>query len=134
MADETTPPGANAAADACLPPADGRSGVGLAAVPNIRPRIVVRVDSVLRPLVPRLKRVVESYADFFRWALRDRNPEALSATLHDLRATARLFGMAAVLELCARLEWAVVAHMDDEAYRCVDQLCALMHATTFVFS
>ena len=37
---------------------------------------VVRMDKTLRPLVPRMMRLVDSYADFLHWQLRDRSFEA----------------------------------------------------------
>jgi hypothetical protein len=95
---------------------------------------VVQLDRTLRPLVPRMTRLIEGYAEFLRWALRNSRLDAVSTTVHDLRALAKLFGMTAVVELCARIEWAAVAHMDDEACRYVDQLAGLVHNATFIYS
>jgi hypothetical protein len=94
---------------------------------------VVRVDKALRPLVPRMTRLIEGYVDFLRWALRSRSLEALRSTLRDLRSLARTFGMAAVIELCGRLEWAAATQTDEEAYRCIDQLASFVHNATFVY-
>jgi len=101
---------------------------------TLAPPNLVRVDKSLRPLVPRMKKLLESYVDFLRWSVRDRSVDALCATVHDLRSMARLFGLVAVVELCGRLEWAALAQLDDEAYRCIDQLAVLAHSAIFIYS
>lgn len=95
---------------------------------------VVRMDKRLRPLVPRMTRLVESYAEFLRWQLRERSLEALFTAVRDLRALAQLFDMAAVVELCGRIERAALERMDDEASRCIDQLASVVHEATFIYS
>ena len=94
---------------------------------------VVHVDKTLQPLVPRMTRLVEGYVDFLRWTLRERSLDTLSSCVRDLRAIAQLFGMMGVVDLCVRLEWAARARMDEEAFRCIDQLAALVHDATFVY-
>jgi hypothetical protein len=95
---------------------------------------IVRMDKSLRPLVPRMTKLVESYVDFLRWALRDRSLDALCATVRDLRSLAQLFGLAAVVEVCARLERAALAQLDNEARRCIDELATLVQDAVFVYS
>jgi hypothetical protein len=95
---------------------------------------LVRVDKNLRPLVPRMKRLVEGYADFLRWSLREHSIDVLCSTARDLRSLAELFGMGAMADLCARLEWAAQSEREDEASQCIDQLAGLVHNATFVYT
>lgn len=94
---------------------------------------LVRIDKSLRPLVPRMKRLVEGYADFLHGTLRDHSSEVIFSTARDLRALAELFGMAAIVDLCVRLEWAVRSKRDDEASQCIDELAGIVHNATFVY-